>query len=102
MSSGSKNHGLKLIEMPKRAVPDPPAAIERTPQQNILVQAYVHSDRIKNVAILVHYDDGSSKVLYSVQQELDVWSFVDAIKLQATQAALDFLTPPEPPTKQIS
>ena len=89
--------------MPKRVEPAPPEPKVHTPHQDILAQVYAHSEHLKNLVICAHYDDGSSQVLYSVQQELDVWSFVDAMKLQAAQRTLEFLAPPpEPPTKQIS
>jgi hypothetical protein len=57
---------------------------------------------LKNLVVVAHYDDNSSQVLSNVQAELDTWTFVDAMRLRATQATVDFLMPPEPPTKQIS
>jgi hypothetical protein len=97
--SSTKSHGLKLVEMPKQVAPPP---VPRSPFQDTLAQVYAHSAHLKNLVVVAHYDDNSSQVLSNVQAELDTWTFVDAMRLRATQATVDFLMPPEPPTKQIS
>ena len=99
MSSSAKAHSLKLVEMPK---PEPLPVVVHTPHQDLLAQVYAHSNHLKNLVILAHYDDNSTQVLSAVQEQIDTWSFVDALRQRATQATVDFLMPPEPPTKQIS
>ena|ERR1017187_70475 len=94
-----KYRGMKLVEMP---APPPAPTVVPTPHQILLAQVYAHSPRLKNLVIFAHYDDNSTQVLSAVQEELDVWSFVDALRLRATQSTVDFLMPPELPTPQIS
>lgn len=100
MADTPEKLGPKLVQFPKpQPKPEPlppPAQPQYTPQQEILLGLYGKADRIKNLSVFVHFEDGHVEVQQVLQDDMDLWSFVDAIRLRALQATNDAMAPPAP------
>jgi hypothetical protein len=91
--------GPKLVPFPsKPAAPE----VSLSPQEDVIDQAYAVRKQIKNIAIFAHLEDGGIRVFNAIHEDIDLWSFVEAIKLRALKATNDYLSGPVLDPQQIS
>jgi hypothetical protein len=94
--SMSKEHGLKLVTMPKRQ--------ERmtSPQEDILDQVHEILPRIKNLVVVVHTDDNNILAFHALDPNIELGAFLDVARLRGVMNANDYMAascaPPPQPT----
>jgi hypothetical protein len=91
--------GPKLVPFPSK--PTTPE-ISLSPQEDVVDQAYAVRKQIKNIVIFAHLEDGSIRVFNAIHKDIDLWSFVEAIKLRALEATNDYLSGPVLDPQKIS
>jgi hypothetical protein len=88
MSEGPR---LTLLKFPKQEPKATEPKLEMSPYEDVLDQAYEIRDQIKNIVIFADLGGGNLKVFNALDPNVDLWSFIDAIRLRSAQATNDYL-----------
>lgn len=82
---------LTLLKFPK-PVPPPEPRLELSPQAAVIDQAYQMHEQIKNIAILVHLEDGDVQILPALDPNVDLLAFIEVVKMRFLQSTNDYLS----------
>lgn len=87
----SEEPKLKLLKFPKS---EPKSEIEviMSPQEEILLQAYKLHPKIKNVVVLIQTEGNEFTAFNAIDENVDMWSFIDLIRFKSLQAVNEYLT----------